>query len=260
MVATDCIEREAGAASARILGVLERLGRRWPDGGPGANPAVWQNVQPHLERLKEADRALNRASLDARFAEARVTILSRAVAKHVQRRDDLVQQVLHTKFQAASQRSSSGEAQLRRIAGEWEEDLRDFDASFGHRPQELIEARRKSREKRAHLRLLRKRVVDLEDAIGRFFPLIVREVRAPEETGPDSSPDGETRQGVNGRATFAITDEPAEPSKSDFAAARAGAEVAPRRTRGRRVIRRRVWRMRRPPRAFRGGIVRSNRR
>ena len=249
-------------SDARVQGLLERLGRRWPDGGLAGNPGIAESVQPYLDRLREADREVIRASLDARFADSRVTILSRSVSRHNQRRDDLVQQVLHTRFQAACQRSSSGEAQLRRIAAEWDRELRDFDEKFGDRPRELAAARRDSQTTQTRLSLLRKQVSDLEEAVGRFFPLVVLKRREENGTGPDDmqSAPASICATTNGHKSLPLRDELVARPDEQAPVAQVRAVHATRRKRGRKVLSRRVWRITRPSRAFRGGIARALRR
>ena len=249
-------------SDARVQGLLERLGRRWPDGGLAGNPGIVESVQPYLDRLREADRGVIRASLDARFADSRVTILSRSVSRHNQRRDELVQQVLHTRFQAACQRSSSGEAHLRRIAAEWDRELRDFDEKFGDRPRELAAARRDSQTTQTRLSLLRKQVSDLEEAVGRFFPLVVVKRREENGTGPDDmqSAPASICATTNGHESLPPGDEPHTFLGNQAPVAQVRAVHATRRKRGRKVLSRRVWRITRPSRAFRGGIARALRR
>ena len=249
-------------SDARVQRLLERLGRRWPDGGLAENPGIVESVQPYLGRLGEADRGVIKASLDARFADSRVTILSRSVARHNQRRDDLVQQVLHTRFQAACQRSSSGEAQLRRIAAEWDRELRDFDEKFGDRPRELAAARRDSQTTQIRLNLLRKQVTDLEETIGRFFPLVVPERREENGTGPYDIQSVPVPSGAstNGHKSPPLRDELVARPDEQAPVAQVRAVYAPRGKRGRKVISRRVRRITRPSRAFRGRIVQALRR
>jgi len=249
-------------SNARVLGLLERLGRRWPDGGLAGNPGIVKAMQPYLGRLRETDRGVISASLDARFADSRVTILSRSVSRHNQRRDELVQQVLHTRFQAACQRSSSGEAHLRRIASEWDRELRDFDEKFGDRPRELAAARRDSQTTQTRLSLLRKQVSDLEEAVGRFFPLVVPERREENGTEPYGIQGVPVPSGAatNGHKSLPLRDELVARPDEQAPVAQVRAVHATRRKRGRKVLSRRVWRITRPSRAFRGGIARALRR
>lgn len=249
-------------SDARVQGLLERLGRRWPDGGLAGNPGIVESVQPYLDRLRETDRGVIKASLDARFADSRVIILSRSVSRHNQRRDDLVQQVLHTRFQAACQRSSSGETQLRRIAAEWERELRDFDEKFGDRPRELTAARRDSQTTQTRLNLLRKQVSNLEEAVGRFFPLVVPERREENGIGPHDIQGVPVPSGAatHGNKSLPLRDELVARPDEQAPVAQVRAGYAARSKRGRKVISRRVWRITRPSRAFRGGIVRARRR
>ncbi len=249
-------------SDARIRGLLERLGRRWPDGGLAGNSGIVESLQPYLDRLREADRRVIRASLDARFADSRVTILSRSVSRHNQRRDDLVQQVLHTRFQAACQRSSSGEANLRRIASEWSRELTNFDGKFGDRPRELTAARRDSQTTQTRLSLLRKQVSDLEEAVGRFFPLVVPERDEENGTGPYDAQSAPAPSGAatNGHMSLPLRDELVARPDEQAPVAQVRAVYATRGKRGRKVISRRVWRITRPSRAFRGRIVQALRR
>jgi len=239
-----------GIANGRVELVLERLGRCWPEGGASRSRGIMEAVRPYFGKLKEADRAVTRSSLDARFADARVTVLTRSVKRHDQRLHDLVQQVLHTRFQAARQKSSSGEAQLRRIADEWEQQLEEFRERFGGRPKELDEARRDSRSKQSLLRSVKKRVNDLEEAIGRFFPLI-----APPDDGGDAG-----GPGANGHEPLTTESERDGHSEENEPVALVRAERTARARPRRAVNIRRIRRIRRSPRTFRGGIVRARRR
>ena len=163
---------EAGDADIRRL--LQRLGRRWSQGGSPERRRAIETVRPCLGKLEEAERAVKKASLDVRLATGRVTILESSVAKHRRHRDRLVQQVRHVRYEASTQKSTSGGAALRRTSGEWEQELRAYDEKFGERPDELAAARSDAHEKQVALRLRRKQVTQLEAGISRLLSSVTR--------------------------------------------------------------------------------------
>ena len=163
---------EAGDADIRRL--LQRLGRRWSQGGSLERRRAIETARPYVGKLEEAERAVKKASLDARLATGRVTILESSVARHRRHRDQLVQQVRHVRYEASTQKSSSRGAALRRTSTEWEQELRAYDEKFGERPNELAAARSDAYEKQAELRLRRKQVAQLEAAIGQLLSSVTR--------------------------------------------------------------------------------------
>ena len=180
---------EAGDADIRRL--LQRLGRRWSQGGSLERRRAIETARPYVGKLEEAERAVKKASLDARLATGRVTILESSVAKHRRHRDQLVQQVLHSRHEASTQKSSSGSAALRRTSTEWEQELRAYDEKFGERPNELAAARTDAHEKQTQLRLRRKQVSQLEAAISHLLSSVTR---------PDGGGGGGSGSGNRARA------------------------------------------------------------
>lgn len=163
---------EAGDADIRRL--LQRLGRRWSPGGPLEKRRAIEAALPYLGKLKEAERAVKKASLDARLATGRVTLLESSVAKHRRHRDQLVQQVRHVRYEASTQKSTSRGAALRRASTEWEQELRAYDEKFGERPNELAAARTDAYEKQVELRLRKAQVTQQEAAISRLLSSVTR--------------------------------------------------------------------------------------
>ena len=155
---------------ARIQQLLDRLGRRWPDGGPAANPDFIRSARPHLDELEEAERELARTVQDLKQADSREIILSRDVARFQDRRDELAQRVIETVHQAFRQKSASREAELRRLAREQQRELQKFDERLAVQQGELRAAQQEERLKRIRLGPLRKRISNLEETIGGSFP------------------------------------------------------------------------------------------
>jgi len=166
--------RSGGAGDADIRRLLQRLGRRWSQGGSLERRRAIEAARPYLGKLGEADRAVKKASLAVRLATGRVTVLESSVAKHRRRRDELVQQVRHVRYEASTQKSTSRGAALRRTSSEWEEELRAYDEKFGERPNELAAARSDAHEKQVELRLRRKQVTQLEAGISHLLSSVTR--------------------------------------------------------------------------------------
>jgi len=181
--------RKGEAGDADIRRLLQRLGRRWSPGGSLERRRAIEAARPYLDKLKEAERAVKKGSSDARLAANQVMILERSVAKHRRHRDQLAQQVLHARHEAATQKSSSRGASLRRTSSEWEAELRAYDEMFGERPNELAAAKRDAYDKQMELRLQRKRIPGLEAAIG----LLLSSVTRPDGGGGGSGPGNRAR-------------------------------------------------------------------
>jgi len=247
--------RSSEAGDVDIRRLLQRLGRRWSIGASPERRGAIEAVRPYLGKLKEAERAVTSVSLDARLATGRATALEASVAKHLRRRDDLVQQVLHSRHEAASQRSSSRGAALRRTSSEWAQELRAYDAKFGERPNELATAKSEAYEKQAELRLLKKQVTQLEAAIDQFLSSFTR----PDDGGggADSGKRERTAGGGNHPPEgIHPSTRPPDPGS----VARVRTEQAAGRTPDRRANGRQVRQIGPPARTSRGGITRELRR
>lgn len=162
------------AADVYIQRLFQRLGLRWSQAGLRDKRRVIAAVRPYLGELREADLAAKKASLDARVARGRVTVLEASVAKHRRHRDELAQQVLHANHEASNQKSSSGGAALRRISRGWREELRSYDAVFGDRPRELAAAKSEANGKQIELRIRKRQVSQLEATIRQLLSGVTR--------------------------------------------------------------------------------------
>jgi len=180
---------------ARIQLLLDRLGRRWPHGGPAANPDVIRGVRPLLVELEETERAVAIATQDRRQADSREIILSRNVTRFEEHRNELAQRVMEITHQAFRQKSASSEAELRRVAHERRQGLREIDERLAVLRGELATGRREVRQKQVRLGPLRKRVSGLEETIGQFFPLITP---AEEDRDAAAARDRSGAQGAEG--------------------------------------------------------------
>ena len=248
---------------ARIQQLLDRLDRRWPDGGPAASSDIIRSAQPHLDELEEADRALARATQNLKQADSREIILSRDVAGFLDHRDELAQRVMETAHQAFRQKSASREAELRRLARAQRRELRAFDERLAVQQGELAAARREARLKRIRLGPLRRRVSNLEETIGRLFPLATP---AEDDNDPAASEDwGDAHRAESGdghQAAHGVGDKnvvpPEDRKRTRSAQVRRRTHAAGlRKTEGRR-LRRIRWR--RPRRRQRVRITRMPRR
>ena len=240
---------EAGDADIRRL--LQRLGRRWADGASPERRGAIEAVRPYLDKLEEVDRAVKKASLDARLATGRVTILESSVAKHRLHRDQLVQQVRHVRYEASSQKSSSRGAALRRTSSEWEQELRAYDEKFGERPNELAAARSDAYKKQTELHLRKKQVSQLEAAIGQFLSSVTR----PDDGGGGAGPGKRERTAGGSNRPPEGSHSSGRPEEHGSVARVRADQAAERRTNGRQA--RQIGP---PARTSRGGVARDRRR
>ena len=156
---------------ARIQDLLDQQARCWPDGGPAGNPGIVETIRTRWASLAEADRAAARGLQEMKYADSKLLILSENVSKLGERRADMARHMIDAAHQASRQKSTSGEAGLRRVAREREQALRRFSERMSVVQNELLAAQQDMRSKRDQLGVLRKRVSDQEQAIGELFPL-----------------------------------------------------------------------------------------
>ncbi len=244
---------EAGDADIRRL--LQRLGRRWSPGGSLERRRAIEKARPYLGKLEEAERAVKKASVDARLAASRVAILESSWAKHRQHRDQLAQQVRHVRYEASTQRSTSRGAALRRTSTEWEQELRAYDEKFGERPNELPAARSDAHEKQAELRLRRTGVSQLAATISDLLSSVTR----PAGGGGGSGSGNRARAAGGGNPPLKGRNPPTRPKKHG-SAARVRAERAAGRGRRGKTDDREARRIGPPARTSRGGIASDSRR
>ena len=123
--------------NARIRQVLDRLGLPWPDGGLAADTDLIERLQPHLDELAEADRALAGAERSLERADSRELILSRDLATFEEHRAGLAQRVMENAHQAFRQKSARQEAELRGVTRELGQELQEFGERLAGRRGDL---------------------------------------------------------------------------------------------------------------------------
>ena len=253
--------RSSEAVDVDIRRLLQRLGRRWVSGGSPETRGIIEAVRPYLDKLKETERAVSKASHGARLATGRVTILESSVAKHRRHRDQLVQQVLHSRHEASAQKSSSRGAALRRTSTEWEQELRAYDEKFGGRPNELAEARSDARKKQVELRLQKKRVSQLGAAISQLLSPVTRPTGGVGECGSGNRARAAAVGGAVSKSNPPPEDRHASPHlQEERPAARVRAEQAAGRGRHGKTNDRQARQIGPPARTARGGVARDRRR
>ena len=247
--------RSSEADDVDIRRLLQRLGRRWSQGASPERRRAIETARPYLGKLKEAERAVKKASLDARLATSRVTILESSVAKHLRHRDQLVQQVRHVRYEASSQKSSSRGAALQRTSTEWARELREYDEKFGERPNELATAKSVAYEKQRELHLRKKQVSQLEAAIGQVLSSVTR----PDDGGGGAG-SGKRERTAGGGNRPPEGRHPSTRPEEHGSVARVRTEQAAGRRPDRRTSGRPARQIGPPARTSRGGIARERRR